>query len=178
MTYGARYARYDYLDVEQPAEPARRASRFTPAEHLRVNALVSQRALAPGAEEFMPPADTGIWLPPQRTFSSLDDRAPLIAEKTTHVEAGLERDIAAGATVSVRAFSQHVDNQLVTLFGIEEPGLPSATLGHYFVANSGRVDATGYSAGLKAVIAQRVHGSIEYSFARANWGTRPTTSPI
>jgi hypothetical protein len=42
-------------------------------------------------------------------------------------------------------------------------------LGHYFVANSGGVDATGYSAGIKAVIASRVHGSVEYSFARASW---------
>ena len=67
----------------------------------------------------------------------------------------------------MRAFSQHVDNQLVTLFGIEEPGLPPATLGHYFVANSGRVDATGYGAGFKTVFAKRVHGSVEYSFARA-----------
>jgi hypothetical protein len=68
----------------------------------------------------------------------------------------------------VRAFSQHVDNQLVTLFGIEEPGLPPATLGHYFVANSGTVDTAGYGAGFKAVIARRVHGSVEYSFAQAH----------
>jgi hypothetical protein len=165
LTYGARYARYDYLTGKSLLSP-RAAVTFTPADHFRVNALVSLRALAPGAEEFMPPADAGVWLPPQRTFSSLAD-GPLVAEHTIHVEGGLERDIAAGATISVRAFSQHVDNQLVTLFGIEEPGLPPATLGHYFVANSGRVDAVGYGAGFRAVFAQRVHGSIAYSFARA-----------
>jgi hypothetical protein len=173
VTYGARYARYDYLDGQSLLSP-RLALTVVPAEHLRVNALISRRALAPGAEEFIPPADTGIWLPPQRTFSSLTGNGPLIAERTTHVEAGLERDIAAGTTVSVRAFSQKVDNQLVTLFGIDEPGRPSATLGHYFVANGGGVDANGYGAGVKAVIAERVHGSIEYSFARARWNTPNT----
>ncbi len=170
VTYGARYARYDYLEGRSLLSP-RLAVTVTPVEHFRVNALVSRRALAPGAEEFMPPADTGIWLPPQRTFSSLIDNGPLVAERTTHVEVGLERDIAAGTTVSVRAFAQQVDNQLVTLFGIDEPGRPSAAIGHYFVANSRGVSAHGYSAGVKAVIAQRVHGSIDYSFARAQWDT-------
>jgi hypothetical protein len=168
MTYGVRYARYDYLESSSLLSP-RVGVTIMPAEHLRLNALVSQRSLAPGAEEFVQP-DTGIWLPPQRTFSSLDDRAPLIAEKSTHVEAGLERDLAPGATISVRGFHQHANDQLVTLFGIAQPGLPSATLGHYFVANNGPVDATGYSAGLRAVFASRVRGSVDYSYARATWG--------
>jgi hypothetical protein len=169
VTYGTRYARYDYLESSSLLSP-RVGVTIVPSEHLRFNALVSQRALAPGAEEFVQP-DSGIWLPPQRTFSSLDDRAPLIAEKTTHVEAGLERDLAPGTTVSVRGFHQHGSDQLITLFGIDQPGLPSASLGHYFVANSGPVDATGYSAGMKAVFASRVRGSVEYSYANANWGT-------
>jgi Carboxypeptidase regulatory-like domain/TonB dependent receptor len=168
VTYGARYASYDYLDSSSLLSP-RVGITILASEHLRLNTLVSRRALAPGAEEFVQP-DTGIWLPPQRTFSSLDDRAPLVAERTTHVEAGFERDIARGATVSLRGFHQHADDQLITLFGIEQPGLPSATLGHYFVANSGPMDATGYSAGFKAVFASRVRGSLDYSFARASWG--------
>ena len=167
VTYGARYARYDYLDGQSLLSP-RVAVTVTPAARLRVNAFVSRRAVAPGAEEFMPPADTGIWLPPQRTFSSLVDNGPLIAEQTTHAEAGIERDVAR-ATISIRAFSQRVDHQLVTLFGIAEPGRPSATLGHYFVADGGCVEASGYSAGIRSVIAARVHGSIDYSFARARW---------
>jgi hypothetical protein len=166
LTYGARYGHYDYLIGENLLSP-RAGVVFTPAEHVRLNALVSIRALAPGAEEFMPPTDMGIWLPPQRTFSSVIDGNPMVAEHARHVEAGLERDITARTTISVRAFSQHVDNQLMTIFGLEEPGLPAATQGHYFVANSGPVDANGYAAGMKTVIANRVRGSIEYSFARA-----------
>jgi len=168
ITYGARYARYDYLDSSSLLSP-RVGVTIVPGGHLRLNALVSQRSLAPGAEEFVQP-DTGIWLPPQRTFSSLDDRAPLVAEHSTHLEAGLERDLAPGATLSVRAFRQHANDQLVTLFGVDQPGLPSATLGHYFVGNSGPVDAIGYSAGFKGVVASRVRGSVEYSYARASWG--------
>jgi len=168
VTFGARYARYDYLDSSSLISP-RVGVTILAREHLRLNALISRRSLAPGAEEFVQP-DTGIWLPPQRTFSSLDDRAPLVAEKTTHIEAGLEHDFAPGATLSVRGFRQHANDQLVTLFGVDQPGLPSATLGHYFVANGGPVDTAGYSAGVKAVFASRVRGSVEYSYARATWG--------
>jgi hypothetical protein len=166
VTYGADYARYDYLSDSGLLSP-RVAATVIPIPHLRVNARLSRRATAPGAEEFVPP-DTGIWLPPQRTFSALDSRSPLTAERTTHFEAGVERDLGV-ATISARAFRQHVDDQLVTLFGVDQPGQPNAVLGHYFVANSGPVDATGYAAGVKAVIASRVHGSIDYSFARATW---------
>jgi len=166
VTYGADYARYDYLSGSSLLSP-RIAATITPAEHLRVSARLSRRAAAPGAEEFVPP-DTGIWLPPQRTFSSLDGQSPLTAERMTHVDASVERDLGP-TTISVRTFHQHVDDQLVTLFGVDQPGQPSAVLGHYFVANSGGVDATGYSAGIKAVIASRIHGSVDYSFARASW---------
>ena len=167
VTYGAQYARYDYLDSSSLLSP-RAGVTLIPAEHVRINALVSRRALAPGAEEFVQP-DTGVWLPPQRTFSSLDGR-PMVAETSTHVEAGIERDLAPGTTVSIRAFHQHTDDQLVTLFGVDQPGQPSATLGHYFVTNNGPMDATGYGAGVKAIFASRVRGAIEYSYARASWG--------
>ena len=166
VTYGADYARYDYLNDSGLLSP-RVAATITPAAHLRISGRVSRRAAAPGAEEFVPP-DTGIWLPPQRTFSSLDGRSPLMAERSLNLDAGIERDFGP-ATISMRAFRQRVDDQLVTLFGIDQPGQPNTVLGHYFVANSGGVDATGYSAGIKAVIASRIHGSVEYSFAQTNW---------
>src|SRR6185295_2711668 len=66
----------------------------------------------------------------------------------------------------LRTFRQHIENQLVTLFGVEMPSAPSA-LGHYFVSNAGRVDATGFGAGVRTAIANRFHGSIEYSVTRA-----------
>jgi hypothetical protein len=168
LTYGSRYARYDYLESRGLISP-RAALTITPADHFRLSALVSSRAVAPGAEEFLPPGDTGIWLPPQRTFSSLADAQPLRAERATHVEMEIERDLGAGSTVSFRAFHQRVDDQLVTMFGVQLPDGPATTLGHYFLGNSGNFDATGWSAGVHAAIARRIHASVEYSLAHANW---------
>ena len=41
-------------------------------------------------------------------------------------------------------------------------------VGHYFLGNVGDVDASGSSAGVRAAIAGRVHGSVEYSMTRAH----------
>ena len=140
-----------------------------PADHVRVNTLETSRAIAPGAEEFLPPGDSGIWLPPQRTFSSLEGGRLLQAERTTHVEVEVERDLAYGSTVSFRAFHQHADHQLVTMFGVQMPGRPESELGHYFVSSNGNVSATGWSTAVRAALAQRVHASLQYSLARAQW---------
>jgi hypothetical protein len=69
----------------------------------------------------------------------------------------------------MRAFRQQVNDQLVTLFGVDMPGFPAAHLGHYFVHNSGDVQASGLSASLRTAIASRVHGAIEYSITQARW---------
>ena len=167
VTYGGRYARYDYLDDRGLLSP-RISLTLSPAEHFRISTMLSQRAVAPGAEEFNPRIESGVWLPPQRTFSSLVASHPLEAEYTNHVEVEAERDVAT-ATVSIRAFHQHVADQLVTLFGIDVPGAPAAHLGHYFITNAGDVDASGLSAGVRAAIASRVHGSVEYTVTRARW---------
>ena len=168
LSYGGRYSRYDYLEGRSLVSP-RVGLTIEPAQHFRISTMLSSRAVAPGAEEFMPPIDDGIWLPPQRTFSSLIPGGPLEAERTNHVEVAVERDIAS-ATVSLRAFRQHVENQIVTLFGINTPGAPS-TVGHYFVDNAGLADATGFAAGVRTAVANRFHGSVEYSLTRANVGS-------
>jgi hypothetical protein len=166
LTYGGRYARYDYLDDRSLISP-RVAVTLQPAEHFRVSTMLSHRELAPGAEEFMPRID-GIWLPPQRTFSSLMYGQPLTPERTDHVEVEMERDLAS-STVSLRAFHQQVTDQLVTLFGVNMPGEPDAQLGHYFVQSGGDVQAFGLSAGFRTAISSRVHGAVEYSITHAEW---------
>jgi hypothetical protein len=168
LSYGGRYSRYDYLEGRSLVSPSVSLT-VEPAEHFRIGTTLSSRAVAPGAEEFMPRLDTGIWLPPQRTFSSLVGGEPLEAERTNHVEVQIERDIAS-ATVSVRAFRQHVENQMVTLFGVNTPGAPSS-VGHYFVDNAGIVDASGFAAGVRTALANRFHGSVEYSLTRAKVGS-------
>jgi hypothetical protein len=167
LTYGARYAHYDYLDDRNLLSP-RAVLTVQPMDHFRVSASVSRREVAPGAEEFMPRMDSAIWLPPQRTFSALLNGRPLSPERTAHVEVDVERDIAA-ATFSIRAFRQHVTDQLATLFGVAVPGAPDAHLGHYFVHASGDIDATGVGAGVRAALARRVHGTVEYAVTRAQW---------
>jgi len=166
LSYGGRFAHYDYLEDGSLLSP-RAAVTLSPVDHFRISSLVSRRALAPGAEEFMPRMDSAVWLPPQRTFSSL--AGPLQAEYTNHVEVEVERDLAA-ATVSVRAFRQHVSDQLVTVFGLDMPGSPAANLGHYLIGNAGDLDASGLSAGFRTAVAGRVHGSVEYAISRARWG--------
>jgi hypothetical protein len=55
------------------------------------------------------------------------------------------------------------------MFGVESPAAPRAQLGHYFVGNTGDVDATGWGAGFRTTLASRVHGSVEYSQTTAGW---------
>ena len=164
LTYGGRYARYDYLEGGSLISP-RVALTYEPADHFRISTMMSSRAVAPGAEEFMPRMDAGILLPPQRTFSSIAAGRPFEAERTNHAEVEVERDIAS-ATVSLRVFKQHVNEQIVTLFGVSTPDAPS-TVGNYLLGNIGDVDASGISAGIRAAIGNRVHGGIEYSMTRA-----------
>jgi hypothetical protein len=167
VTYGARYARYDYLEERALVSP-RVEVLLLPADGLRVGLALSRSAHAPGAEEFLPPGDTGLWLPPQRTFSSLEPARALDAERMTHVAVEVERDIA-GSTLAFRAFRQKVDGQLVTVFGLDAPEQPVARLGHYFVGNAGDVDATGGVAEIRAGWAGRVQGSVSYTLTRAEF---------
>jgi TonB-dependent receptor-like protein/carboxypeptidase family protein len=166
LSYGGRYARYDYLGDRNLISP-RVALTLEAADHFRISGELSRRALAPGAEEFMPTLASGIWLPPQRTFSSLTGE-PLEAERTDHAAVAIEHDLGS-TTVSLRAYKQHVDDQLVTLFGLDTQNAPAA-LGHYFVGNLGDVSASGVSAGLRATLAGRVHGSVDYTVSRARFG--------
>lgn len=165
VAFGGEYARYDYLANRTLLSP-RLDVTLTPSAHTRLTGSVSRRALAPGAEEFLPPADAGIWLPPQRTFSAMDPNGVLRGQTTLGAAAGVERDLGL-STLAVRGFSQRINDQIVTMFGADVPGQPTAKLGHYLVGNAGDLSADGVSAEFRAVIASRVHGSLRYSVARA-----------
>ncbi len=166
VTYGARYSHYDYLEDGALLSPHVGAT-FAPSRAFRVTTLLSRRGLAPGAEEFVPPVD-GVWLPPQRTFSPAAPHGRLSAEHVTHMDVGVERDLP-GVTLTARAYRQHVEDQLVTLFGAELPDRQVGDIGHYFVGGAGDVDVSGWAAGLRTTIADRVTGSVEYSVSSADW---------
>ena len=165
VAYGGRYERYDYLDQRNLISP-RAAVTLSPFDATRVTAAVSSRADAPGAQEFQPPSDEGIWLPPQRTFSSTGTGVGLRAERATEFRAGLERDLGP-LTVIASAFGQHVENQMATLFGADLSNYPSANRGHYLVGTAGDVDARGGAVAVRADLGARFHGSVTYSNAVA-----------
>jgi len=161
-SYGARYARYDYLDDRNLLSP-RLELTLTPAANgrLRLTGVIANREVAPGAEEFLPPPDTGLWLPPQRTFSALEPGHHLHAERTLHAGIGVERDFGP-TTLGIRTFRQTTDDQLVTVFGTQLPYAPLGELGHYFVGNAGDTSAVGGAVAFRTHVANRFHGSVEY----------------
>jgi hypothetical protein len=163
--YGAEYARYDYLGGAGSLSP--RVSVTVPLDSVRLKALVSSRAVVPGAEEFAP-SIAGVWLPPERTFSSLAADGRFTQERTRHMQVSIERDLAPGVAVALRGFTQRVDDQLVEIFGVNLPGRPETPLGHYHVGTAGDVHARGWGV---AMIQEAGHlrGAIEYTVASASW---------
>lgn len=163
--YGTGYARYDYLGGPGVWSP--RFSVTVPLDGFRVKALASRKALVPGAEEFAPSV-TGIWLPPERTFSSLSPDGRFIAEQVRHMQLSLERDLAAGVTVAVRGFDQRTEDQLIEIFDAA-PGRVEQARGHYYVANGGDIDARGWGVSMTQEIPGFVRGALEYTVSTAYW---------
>ena len=174
--YGAEFARYGYLQDGKLFSP-RADVTLSPITGSRVRVAVSQKMTAPGAEQFLPPLD-GVWLPPERTFTSLSGFDNLQAERTRHMEVGLEQDLGAHATVGVRRFRQNVSSQMVALF---TPGryVPDGTLpapgGHYYLASANGVDADGWGISYQQDWPDILTGEVDYRVVRAAW--LPTDAP-
>jgi hypothetical protein len=175
IDYGARYAHYDYLRRRSLLSP-RIGFTLSPFENTRVIANVAQRMLAPGAEEFLPAATVGPWLPPERTFTPLEGENFRV-ERARYYNVGLEHQFAGTYVLGVRRFEQRVDNQMATLFGLPVSGGP-ASPGHYAVANAGAVDAEGWGVRLHSVPTQRIRGFVDYSVTRAEWVSRGDMAAI
>jgi hypothetical protein len=167
VTLGTRFSRYGYIEGPAMWSPSA-ALRWEPIEGNWIRALVSQQMTAPGAEEFVPAAVGGLWLPAQRTFSSLVPGAPFRPERTRHVEVGFDRELGT-FVFSARAFRQAVDDQLVAVFGLSTPARPRTNLGHYFVASGGDVSAGGWGVGISRPVGTRLRGSIDYARTTADW---------
>jgi hypothetical protein len=167
--YGGRYARYDYL--QRPGLFSPRAG-FTlePVKGTRVTAILAQRMVAPGAEEFLSPGVAGAWLPPERTFSPLVGR-DLRVQRARYLDVLFEHEFNKTYAVGVRRFFQGVDNQLMTLFGVQLPSGPRS-VGHYYVASAGAVDAQGWGIRLSVPTTKRLGGSIDYSRTSTRWNSR------
>ena len=179
VDYGAQYARYEYVERTTLFSP-RVGVTVSPIDRTHVRALVSQRMVAPGAEEILLAPTNGLWLPAERRFTSLSPDGSLRAERARHVEFVVEHELTDAYVVGVRRFFQGVDDQLVTLFGVDTPnGLP-ADLGQggYHLASAGSVDADGWGVSLNRSLPGRVRGWVDYSMTRARWSRAPESEPV
>jgi hypothetical protein len=169
VAYGARYAHYDYLshDVMLSPKASVTVTPFADTD-LRIRGTMSRRVVAPGAEEFDLPSN-GMWLPPGRTFSPASERDGFRPEQINHVEIAAEQPVAGDIIVGLRAFRQHVDDQLVTTFGVTLPDTTGANVGHYYVGNAGGVDARGWAVSVSRTVAEGLHASVDYTQADAQW---------
>ena len=158
LVFGGRYATYDYM-VDRELLSGRFTLELQPTldDPLRFRLSVAHREIAPGAEEFVPPA-TGPWLPPERTFSEIS-RGVLTPERVDHVEVAGEREAGGGVIISVRAFRQQVGDQLVTVFGLA--GVP-AHVGHYYVSAGGDFESYGWGASVRRPVGP-VQASVDYT---------------
>lgn len=170
--YGAKYSRYDYLKERALVSPrALIAFKPNPEDTFEVRATMSRRESAPGAEEFLPPS-TGLWLPPERTFSPLSAKSDFSAERTDQFEVAADRQFAGDLVIGVRAFRQRVDDQLVTLFGVTMPGKTPASLGHYYVASGGDFEAHGWGMSVSRDMVDGVRASVDYTQVNSDWTRR------
>jgi hypothetical protein len=173
VEYGGRYGRYDYLPDRGIFSP-RVGITIEPATNTRVSAIVAQRMLVPGAEEFVASERPGPWLPPERTFAPLGGPGrtnEFSVERARYLDLMIEHDFDAPYSIGLRRFYQSVDDQLVTLFGLNVPGGPHS-VGHYYVANAGSLGADGWAVRFSTAPNKRVRGSVDYSVAHAHWLTR------
>jgi hypothetical protein len=164
--YGGRYARYDYLLTPGLFSP-RAGLTLEPTKSTRVTAVLAQRMIAPGAEEFLAPAFGGPWLPPERTFSPLAG-GNFRAERARYLDVMFEHDFAGDYSLSVRRFFQGIDNQAMTIFGMRSPS-GTRSVGHYYTASAGAVDAYGWGVRLRSSASKRVSGTIDYTLAHGRW---------
>jgi len=167
VDYGGRYATYGYAEEDGLFSP-RVAFAVTPVTGLRIKVSGTQETVAPGAEEFLPPSDTGLWLPPERTFSALSPWGGLHPERTRHVDVGLEYDLPDLYVVGVRRFYQDVSDQMVTLFGVDELG--NVPTGHYYLARAGSATSRGWMVTLSRQVGDQFNASLDYGIGQAHWG--------
>ena len=175
LVYGARLAKYGYIEKSLLSPRARLT--VSPTERLRVSAEASRRAVAPGAEEFVPSMMTGTWLPPERTFSPITG-SQFVPGRTTHFEVAAEHDLSDTTIVGLRSFHQRTKDQLVTMFGMGTVAREASDLGHYYVGNAGNVDAYGWTVSVRQVFARRVRGAVDYTVTTAEWEQTPASMAL
>lgn len=176
VEYGGRFAHHDYLERRGLISP-RLALTFEPVEGTRITSTVAQRMVAPGAEEFLTNTATGPWLPPERTFAPLRVDDPLRVERARTMDVGVEHNFDGVYVLGVRRFVQEVSDQLVTMFGLAMSEGPRS-IGHYYVASAGGLDADGWGVRIGSPPDRRVRASVDYTWTRTRWTRRADLEAI
>ena len=162
IDYGARYSRYDYLAGAGLFSPSVMVT-LAPFDRFRVRAGASRRMLAPGAEEFLEPLTSAMWVPPARTFVGF---SPAVPERTFRYDVGVEHDLTPGLMVSFGSSYQNTTDQQMVYFG----GTPAAgPQRHYGIGDAGDVVARGWSVGVSHRLLSRLRGSVVYEITDARW---------
>jgi hypothetical protein len=78
----------------------------------------------------------------------------------------------------MRVFRQQVDHQMVTLFGLRRADGPAEALGHYRVGTVGDASIDGVGLSVSHALSANVRGSVEYSFAAAQWTGGPPPADV
>ncbi len=165
--YGAKYARYDYLEDRGLISPRATVTlQPDPNDTLKVRASVMHREVAPGAEEFIPPS-MGLWLPPERTFSQIS-HAGFMPERHDQVEIAVDRQWSNHVIVGFRAFTEQVEDQVVTIFGMAIGDKPSE-VGHYQVGSAGDFSAHGWGVTFSRTVGERLRATVDYTQAQTTW---------
>ena len=169
LSYGAKYARYDYLTDRGLLSPSASVT-ITPDEGstLRVHGSASRREVAPGAGELIPPS-TGPWLPPERTFSPISPRSGFTPERIDHLEVSVERQWLGDFAIAVRGFREDVRDQIVTLFGVALPDSGAGYVGRYYVGSAGDYVARGWGLGVSRRMGEGLRAAVEYTQTDADW---------
>ncbi len=176
VSYGAKYARYDYLEDRGLISP-RVTMILQPDtnDSLKVRTTIMHREVAPGAEEFIPPS-VGLWLPPERTFSQLS-RGAFVPERHDQLELAVDRQFANNVVVGIRAFSEQVEDQVVTIFGLSLD--TPAEVGHYQVGSAGDFAAHGWGVTFTRTVGESFRATVDYTQAQSRWrGRSPDTDTL
>ncbi len=164
-----RIDRYEYL-VDPTLVSAHLGLRQQVAPRVFLVAATSPHRIAPGADQFTPPVSTGVWLPPERTFSALGSTA-LRSQRVASYEAGADTVIGRlsgegdDVTLRVRRFREESANQIATVFGLDE----ASQVGHYYIASPGDVAIDGWLVGIAGRFGAHVHAAVDYRATRADW---------
>lgn len=164
-----RVDRYEYL-ADPTLVSAHVGLRQRVAPRVFLVAATSPHRIAPGADQFTPPSSTGVWLPPERTFSGLGDTA-LRSQRVESYEAGADTVIGRlsgerdDLTLRVRRFREQSVNQIATVFGLDD----ASQVGHYYLASPGDAAIDGWVVGVAGRFGAHVHATVDYRATRADW---------